>query len=192
MVYLVGGTPRSGKTTIAVRFMLTAGVPYQSIDYIKMGLARGAPILGIDPNRGDLITAKQLRPILDGMIRTYVENEDDYLLEGAYLLPKYVASLHKELGEEVAAVFVGYADIDTMEKVQTMRRFCGRHRDWVSDDDNEMIAHVESLKAFSETIRDDCRRHGLMYFESSDHMATIEAVVRYLANMRQTRDKGIH
>ena len=180
MVYLVGGAPRAGKSTIAERFMQEAGVPYQSIDYIKMGLARGAPILDIDPNRDDFVTAKQLQPILEGMIRTYVENGDSYLLEGGYFLPEYIAALREELGEEIKAVFVGYADIDTMQKARTMRMYCGRHRDWVSDDDSEMIKNVESLKAFSEAIRDGCREYGLAYFESSDHMRTIDAVVQYL------------
>ena len=73
MLYLVGGSPRAGKPTIARRFVSKTGIPCFGLDYLKMGLARGLPEYGVDPNKDDLVTAKQLWPIVRGMAMTYVQ-----------------------------------------------------------------------------------------------------------------------
>ena len=96
MLYLVGGSPRAGKSTIARKFLSQTGVPYFGLDYLKMGLARGLPEYGVDPNNDDRITAQKLWPVVKGMAMTYVENKEDCLLEGVYLLPEYAAELHRK------------------------------------------------------------------------------------------------
>jgi hypothetical protein len=82
MLYVVGGAPRAGKTPIDGKFTRDTGIPFFSIDYLKMGLSRGIPEYGVIPNKDDLITAGQLWPVLQGMGRTYLENNGDNLLEG--------------------------------------------------------------------------------------------------------------
>jgi hypothetical protein len=49
------------------------------------------------------------------MAMTYVEEAEDYLIEGTYLLPEYVAELHQTLEDRIRACFVGFAEIDTWE-----------------------------------------------------------------------------
>jgi adenylate kinase family enzyme len=52
MLYLLGGSPRAGKSTMAKKFLSETGVPYFGLDYLKMGIARGKPEYGVDPNGG--------------------------------------------------------------------------------------------------------------------------------------------
>ena len=49
MLYLVAGCSRSGKSVLAERMRVRHGVPWFPLDALTMGLARGAPALGIDP-----------------------------------------------------------------------------------------------------------------------------------------------
>lgn len=67
MLYLLGGSPRAGKSTTARQFLCETGIPYFGLDYLKMGIARGLPEYGVDPNGGDLIIAKQLWPVVKGL-----------------------------------------------------------------------------------------------------------------------------
>ena len=67
MLYLVGGSPRAGKSTIARKFLSQTGVPYFGLDYLKMGLARGLPEYGVDLNNDDRITAQKLWPVVKGI-----------------------------------------------------------------------------------------------------------------------------
>lgn len=187
MLYLVGGAPRAGKSTLAREFLAATGVPHFGIDYLKMGIARGLPEYGVDPNNDDLITARQLWPVVRGMAMTYVENEEDCLLEGAYLLPEYVAELQETLNGQIRACFVGFAEVDTMLKVRQMRDHAAQtgHGDWTSDEDDEAMEHVEFLKEFSSYVRDACSEHGLRYFETStDHWKSIRAAVQYLSERK--------
>jgi len=183
MLYLLGGSPRVGKTTISKQFLLETGIPYFGLDYLKMGIARGWPECGVDPNGGDLVIAEQLWPVVKGMVLTLFERDEDYLLEGTYLLPKYVAELQQAVGDHQCACFVGDAEIDTLEKVRHIRDYgkMNGEMDWSSDDDEEAIRHVEFLKAFSVYIKAECEKYGFMYFESSsNHAKTIANVVQFL------------
>jgi hypothetical protein len=184
MLYLLGGSPRAGKSMMAKQFLSETGVPYFGLDYLKMGLARGRPELGVDPNGGDLIIAQQIWPVVRGMAMTYVENREDCLLEGTYLLPEYVAELQQILKDSIRACFVGFAEIDTWEKVRQIRDYGAQNGelDWSSDDDDEARQKVEFLKEFSMYVKAECEKHGLTYFESApNHAETINRVVRFLS-----------
>lgn len=183
MLYLLGGSPRVGKTTTSKLFLTETGIPYLGLDYLKMGIARGWPDCGVDPNDGDLVIAEQLWPVVKGMALTLYERDEDYMLEGTYLLPEYVADLQEMIGGSIRACFVGCAEVDTWEKVLQIRNYgkLNGEMDWSSDNDEEAILQVEFLKEFSAYMKDECEKYGLKYFESSsDHAKTIENIVRYL------------
>ncbi|MEC1736353.1 hypothetical protein P9D87_05050 [Bacillus mojavensis] len=53
MLYLIGGSSRSGKTTTAKRMLAETKIPYFSLDYLMMGIANGVPEMDINPTDGD-------------------------------------------------------------------------------------------------------------------------------------------
>ncbi len=116
MLYLIGGVARAGKSTIARAMLTEAGVPYLGVDYIKMAFAKAMPDIGIDPNNNDLHTARQLWSFVEAMGEAMIENDQDYTLEAAYILPEYVDSLLKARGNLVRACFVGFERIETSRK----------------------------------------------------------------------------
>ena len=173
MLYVLGGTPRAGKTTIARSFTRKTGIPWFGIDFLKMGLARGVPECGVHPTEGDLKTARKLWPVVKEMALTYVEEEEDVLLEGTYLLPEYVVELQAAVSEPIRACFVGFVEVDTKAKVEEMRRYTGGVGDWLHGKGDD-VASVEFLKGFSASIRGACSQYGLKYFENStDHPKTV-------------------
>lgn len=183
-LFLIGGSPRAGKSTAARRFTSETGIPCFELDYLKMGIARGMPEYGLDPDNDDLVIARQLWPVVKGMAMTYVENSQDCLLEGAYLLPEYANELRQMYGDKIRACFVGYAEIDVWQKVGQLRDYGGLTGDWdwSSEDDNEAIRKVELLKLFSVYVKAECEKYDLTFFEnSSDHWAAIEEIVQFLS-----------
>ena len=186
MLYLLGGSPRAGKTTLSKKFTLETGIPSFGLDYLKMGLARGAPSLGVNPNGGDLNIAKQIWPIVKGMAITYIENSEDCLLEGTYLLPEYVVELQQNYNAQIRSCFMGYADMDIKEKARHIREYGIKNyeMDWSSEDEKEALEKAQFLKEFSVFIKTECKKYNLTYFESAtDHQKTIADVVQFL---RQT------
>lgn len=183
MLYLLGGSPRVGKTTLSKKFTSETGIPSFGLDYLKMGLARGLPELGVNPNGGDLNIAKQIWPIVKGMAMTYIENNEEYLLEGTYLLPEYVAELQQMCGNQIRSCFIGYAEIDTAEKVRHIREYGEQNdeMDWSSDNEEEAKEKVEFLKKFSVYIKTECNKYGLTYFENAtDHKKAIVDIIHFL------------
>ena len=182
MLYLVGGTARSGKTKIAQRFLAETGIPFFSLDLLMMGLARGLPEYGIDPEDDEWKVGDLLWPVVRGMATALIEDEIDYLIEGAQLRPRHARELCDQWDGHVRACFVGFAEMDTVTKFTEIRRFGGGVDDWLRGfEDRALIDEVERLKAFSERVRIGCSHCGQTYLEASaDLWATVEAVVRYL------------
>ena len=181
MLYLLGGSPRAGKSTIGRKFTSETGIPYFGLDYLKMGIARGWPESGVDPNGGDLKIAKKIWPVVKGMAMTLVEEGEDCLLEGTYLLPEYVVELQQMYKDKIRACFIGYTEIDTWEKVRQIREYGmpSGALSWVKGEGDR--ENVEFLKRFSVYIKDECNKYSLTYFENaSDHWGTVAEVARFL------------
>ena len=75
MIYILTGIAKSGKSLVANRLIQKYSLPTFSTDYIMMMLVRGNKTLGIDPDGEDEIVANQLRPYINGLIQTMVENK---------------------------------------------------------------------------------------------------------------------
>jgi 2-phosphoglycerate kinase len=188
MLYLVGGVARTGKSTIARRFLVETGTPFFALDYLMMG-CHAAPQLEVDPNEGDRQTAAKLAPIVKAMATAMLENGEEYLLEGVQLLPRIAAELNREFPGQVCAAFVGYAEIDLLTKVQQLRHFDGGNNDWLRhESDEELLATVARLKAMSQWVRTECENYGLPYFDTSTNFtATLDRIVDFLKTIPQVK-----
>ncbi|HMN26622.1 MAG TPA: hypothetical protein PKE45_00600 [Caldilineaceae bacterium] len=182
MLYLLGGAARSGKSTVAHQFLAQTGTPFFCLDYLMMGVTHGATQLGVNPDEPDLHTAAKLAPLIRAMAVAMIENGERYLLEGVQLQPRLVADLCSQHPGQVLGCFLGYAEIDTRTKVHQIRTLDGGNNDWLSEyDDQQLYEMVDGLKQVSATLRNECQRYGLRYFETStNHTATLDAVVAFL------------
>ena len=104
MLYFIGGAARTGKGILARRLLAEMGLPYLSLDVLKMGLARGAPEFPIDPNAGALQVAARLWPLVREMSASLLHDEMDYVFEGE-IVPKDVHVLQQKYPAQIMGIF---------------------------------------------------------------------------------------
>ena len=182
MLFLVGGTSRSGKTLIARKILADKQIPYLSLDWLMMGFNDGIPEYGIHHLLWPNEIAEKMAPFLLGMIDSMLVDGIDYVIEGEAMLPQLVADLIEKNPGKVKAVFVGYTEITVKDKVAQVKKHGHGENDWLANQSDEYIRdHVGNMIAYSKMIKDGCERHGLSYFDTSgDFLGAIEAATGFL------------
>ena len=182
MLFLVSGTSRSGKTLIAKRLLADRRIPYLSLDWLMMGFNDGMPECGIHHLLWPNEIAEKMAPFLLGMIECMLVDGMDYVIEGEAMLPRLAADLVEKHPDKIKAVFVGYTEIDVEDKVALVRKHGGGENDWLTNKSDEYIRdHIGNMIAYSKTIRNECEKHGLSYFDTSeDFLGAIAAATDFL------------
>ena len=179
MIYFIAGAARAGKTYLAKQLMTQLKIPLLELDYLKMGLANGVPEYGIHPLQDEATLGGLLWPIVEAMVRAMVENEDDYIIEGCYILPEFVAQAREQHGDTIRACFLGYADTSPLEKLVEVRRYGGGPGDPLGDyDDARTLSFIERFVSFSQFVRTECARLGFPYFEVKERGQTVEQAIK--------------
>lgn len=83
MIVLITGASHTGKTLLAQKLLARYQYPYLSIDLLKMGLIRSKQTM-LTPE-DDAALEQYLWPILREIIKTAIENEQNLIIEGAYI-----------------------------------------------------------------------------------------------------------
>ncbi len=182
MLFLVSGTSRSGKTLIARKILAEKQVPYLSLDWLMMGFNDGIPEYGIHHLLWPDEIAEKMAPFLQGMIDCMLVDGMDYVIEGEAMLPEHVADLIEKNPDKIKVVFVGYTEINAKEKVALLKKYGNEENDWLTKKSDEYIRdHVENMIAYSKVIKNECEKHGLAYFDTSDDfLGSIEAATDFL------------
>ena len=182
MLYLVSGTSRSGKTVIAKKLLADKQIPYLSLDWLMMGFNDGIPEYGIHHLLWPNEIAEKIWPFLQGMIDCMLVDGMDYVIEGEAMFPGLIADLVEKHPGRVKAVFVGYTEIDLADKVTLVKKYGDGENDWLTNESDDYIRdHVGNMIAYSTMIREECEKHGLSYFDTSDDfLAAIEAAANSL------------
>ena len=182
MLYLLGGAARAGKSTLAQRLLIEKRLPYFPIDVLTMGLTRGLPHLDLDPDGPDRVTGEKLWPIIRAVAENIIETDVTYLLEGATLLPAYVAELIHAHEAAVWACFIGYPHASPEVKVRAIRAFGGGPNDWVRNHtDAQLHALVDHMVDYSRYLQEECVRHNIPFFDGSlAFQDTLDQAFHYL------------
>ena len=83
MVILIAGASHTGKTLLAQKLLEKYHYPCLSIDHLKMGLIRSGNT-SLTPENDEELTV-YLWPILREMIKTAIENKQNFIIEGCYI-----------------------------------------------------------------------------------------------------------
>lgn len=181
MLYLIGGTSRSGKTLLAKRILKEKQVPYLSLDWLMMGFNDGIPEYGIHHLLWPNEIAKKMWPFLKGMIDNMLFEGVDYVIEGEAMLPELISELVEKYPGQINAVFVGYTDIEVDHKVSLVKKYGGEN-DWLTNESDEYIRdHISNMISYSKRIKEDCEKYGTPYFDTSgDFPQVIDEASEYL------------
>ena len=173
MLYMIGGAPRSGKTTLARRMLAEHGVPYFSIDTLIASLAGAQPELGMRVSDPALKRMEIVWPTIRKVASDVLHSGEDLLLEGDVLLPKHLIEFGQSTHAGIKACFIGYADVDPERKLRAIREHVAAGIDWTEElDDARLLNLIGELRAFSEYLRRECCHYKIPYFDGSACLAS--------------------
>jgi 2-phosphoglycerate kinase len=187
-VYLIGGTPRAGKTTLTMRFLKEHPIMAASTDAIRYTLRRvirelDEPDLfhlgkytSNDPERRAYLKSNPLDVVdvqnkesavvwrsVVNFINSNLEDGFDVLIEGIAVLPELVAQLECEY----SAIFLGNQSEQHFQTILNSAR--SNENDWMHDLEDETIeAFATFNQAFSKYIEQEASNHGMTYVEVRD------------------------
>ena len=84
MIILITGASHTGKTALAQKLLEKYKYPYLSIDHLKMGLIRSGNT-ELTPMSDDKDLTAYLWPIVREMVKTAIENKQNFIIEGCYI-----------------------------------------------------------------------------------------------------------
>ena len=167
MLYVVGGCSRSGKSLLAELMRRQHGVPWFPLDALKMGLYKGAPLLGVHPKEDDLSTADIMWPIIKGMLEHLEFDGRDFLVEGVNLRPSTLSVYIKNADTPVRACFLGYPHISIAEKASQLAGYAGPPQDWLDRTGPENVRrYLEVSRILSRHLQTECADAGIPFIDT--------------------------
>jgi hypothetical protein len=117
-LYLVGGAPRVGKSSLAQRLLELDGIPWLPTDVLRTVLRRVLPELdAIDQDPVDAsLLAEFMYPHVEQAAEVCAEEAESFLIEGFDLSPSYLARLQAALAQtQVRGCFLGHGSFSVAD-----------------------------------------------------------------------------
>jgi hypothetical protein len=164
ILYLVGGAPRVGKSSLAQRLLETDGIPWLPTDVLRTVLRRVLPELdAIDQDPVDArLLAEFLYPHVEQAAEVCAEEAERFLIEGFELSPFYPARLRAALeGTAVWACFLGHGSF-SVEDLAGYRGPKPQHHGASREELGEAAAWIRRR---SRQLREECEDAGVPYVD---------------------------
>jgi len=130
-------------------------IPYFSIDHLMMGLYRSNSKCGFTPESTVDKISRNIWPIIYEMIKTNIENKNNFIYEGVQILPEEIREIDKSYLNSVIPVFLCLSEkyiIKNYQIIKDKRGVVEKRTDSIDSIDkmiksnNEMIEHCENNK----------------------------------------------
>lgn len=177
MLYLIGGTSRSGKSTITRRLLKDHGLMEIPLDVLMSSLIEADNIMGIDYTADSDVIAKTTWSLVKPLLENLHKHGGDYVVEGIMLWPSLIETLSPEI--EHRSCFIGYQQIDSHVKLNQIRS--DREQNWHDRnefDDIELLRQIDNIKQISSRLEQACLDTGFTYLESSEDIDDLYQKVR--------------
>ena len=178
--WLIVGEPRAGKTNLSSRLAREAGVNHLHIDSLVDAFERVFPETGIShdgESHADL--AQALRPFLSCWLERLCHHEISFVADSYHVILEDAVALRDRFGINI--VYVGYPDIDPIEKLAFVRQnSCPS--DWTRDQsDDYLLDFLGRCRERSARMVAVCAQQGVKYVNTSrDFDNVINLAVRDL------------
>ena len=176
MIYLIGGSIRTGKSNLSNKILRNKQISVISTDVI-IGLLRNYVKKDFsDPRPNFIQKAENFYPHLKEFIKAnLILGNNDYVYEGDIILPEQVNSLSKEF--YVKACFLGFSQVN----IDTLKQHIGDHK-WLDElSEDELTELPQKIVDTSKFIEDECKKYNLKYFDLSiDYDKEHELAYQYL------------
>jgi len=181
MTYVIGGTPRSGKTVVKNLILERYKIPGFCTDYLRDAFGDEVPEFGIKYRMSDEEKSEILWPYFKGILNQRAKNYgDDLLIEGTNFLPKHMEEFQGDGRTRIC--FLGYAEISPEEKFKSIRDNPSKEGEWTNDmSDQKLMTLVTEFIDISKYFKSECAKCGFRYFDTSRNFdEVIEQAVSYL------------
>lgn len=184
MIYLIGGAPRVGKSTIVKHIVKQQPMHAISTDAIRYMLRHAVPAEALDPaifldfhqdimnswSKDPAVTldeqnqqSKAYWPALKQLLASYDKDGMDIVMEGSAILPAFVSTL----GIKNQTVFIGNTSDQHADIIKAQAR--ASEHDWMHAYSDEAIASAASFfKYMSTHLQAEAEHFGMAYFEITD------------------------
>jgi len=203
MFYLIGGSPRSGKTTIAKELSKKLNIPWISTDTLEsvvmkytddnmLGTLFPKSVMRRSTNQSNdemytkysseqivgayIEQGNSLAKAIEMFIECEASYNNDYILEGYHILPKLVSKLEKKF--PIKAIFVGREDeTQTLEDITKNPQV----NDWVITKTKNIQTYsliAKMLKVFSLRLKKEIEENKGEYFSMDNNFKeTLQKIV---------------
>jgi hypothetical protein len=163
-IYVIGGLPRTGKTTLANRLTDTLAIGGMETDHIRI-LFEPTPTSKIRYGSDAPIetVTQKLRPRLQCLIKALVDQSTSFVLNGECIDPHMVAS--SPYRDRLKSCFFG---LDDPQAAMNRIREIDDPNDWASrKPDSELVPILEKYAVRSEALRQTAAELDLAYIDAS-------------------------
>lgn len=189
MVILVGGISQTGKTLMSQKLLEKYKIPYLSIDNLKMGLYRSNTDCGFTPLDSNDLIGEKLWPIIKEIIMTVIENKQNIIIEGCYLLPHLVNDLEKDYSEEIISVYLGFS---TNYIQENFKLSILKYRSAIESRDAPEERPMSQFINEHNDLRKQCIKNNMDYFEiNKDYNKEIQRVYKYIDEQLAIKNKHL-
>jgi 2-phosphoglycerate kinase len=206
MIYLIGGTPRGGKSILSRKLSKILNVPYISTDNLRLVVLpyfkgkdkdKNFPFIkmfdsatidkfflkytGQEQLKADLRESKSTWPGIKSLIDHLLVCKMDYIIEGVHLLPSFV-KMYKN-NKDVKIVFLAKSD---EEKIYQGLLRHKNNSDWLTDNtknkDTISLA-AKSLVEYGKFFLKETEKYDFKCFNTEDNfLDKIQKANNYLRN----------
>lgn len=163
-VVIIGGTPRSGKTTLSV-MLAKSGFSRISFDTINEAIEKGLPEVVIKDNHNQECCAEKLYLFFETMVGGAVSDACRYGLNTVIDMYDYTPAYVRQLPctENVDVYFLGYPDFGTADIKYNIKHYA-QPEDWIAQVDDEYLAEVaERCDRVNQKLVRQCQKYGFRF-----------------------------
>ena len=162
MILIITGASHTGKTALAQRLMEQYGYPYLSIDHLKMGLIRSGNT-ELTP-ADDRALTEYLWPIVREMIKTAIENRQNYIVEGCYVPFDWQKDFGSAYIEHIKYVCLVMSEAYIINHFDDIKKYANTIEGRLDDEDCTM----ESVLADNKEVLSLAQKHQVNYILIDD------------------------
>lgn len=177
MIYLIGGAPRTGKSTLAKLLVKRDAIPFLSTDVILHMVSDTLPELRLTKPYADI--PEKFGPFVANLVKHVQSSHADYAIEGDLLTPKYVSELQKI--HDIRSCFLGFSTV-TLSGIQ---EHVGEN-DWLADlSDADRQSLPGQIMERSRSLQRECEQYGIRYVDMADgaYDQNLEVAYGWLTNV---------
>lgn len=162
MVILIAGTSHTGKTFLAQKLLEKYKYPYISIDHLKMGLIRSKYTdLSVEDDEN---LTKYLWPIVREIIKTNIENNQNIIIEGAYIPFNFKDDFSEEYLKNIKYVCLIMTEKYIKNNIENILKY----EDVIESRLNKENINIDEFIAENKYNLDMCKKYGCNYILIDD------------------------